>query len=83
MLFRSILHAHIQAQALQFLDQHAEALGDAGLGNILALDDGLVGLDTTGDVVGLDGQDLLQGCLLYTSLPCRALVTSAVVFSHC
>ena len=27
----------------------------------MALDDGLVGPDTAGDIVGLDGQDLLQG----------------------
>ena len=32
-----------------------------GCGMWLALDDGLVGLDTAHDVVGLDGQDLLQG----------------------
>ena len=32
-----------------------------GLRDRLALDDGLVGLDTAHDVVGLDGQDLLQG----------------------
>ena len=32
----------LQAQALQFLDQHVERLGHAGLGRILALDDRLV-----------------------------------------
>ena len=51
----------IQAQGLELLDQHLEGLGHAGLGHVVALDDGLVGADTAGDVVGLDGEDLLEG----------------------
>ena len=50
-----------RAQGLQLLDEHLEGLGDAGLGHVVALDDGLVGLDAAGDVVRLDGEDLLQG----------------------
>src|SRR6266566_8933586 len=49
-----------ERQALQLLDQHPEALGDAGLERVVALDDRLVGLDAADDVVRLDGQDLLE-----------------------
>src|SRR4051794_36437472 len=34
----------VQAEGLHLLDEHLEALGDAGLGDVLALDDGLVDL---------------------------------------
>src|SRR5258707_10633059 len=40
-----------QGQSLQLLDQHPEGLGDAGFEGVLALDDGLVGLDAADDVV--------------------------------
>ena len=64
-----ILHTHIQAQALQLFHEHAERLRDARLRNRLTFDNRFIGLDTAHHVVGLDGQDLLQGvgCLLYTS----------------
>ena len=38
-----IQHLDVQAQGLQFLDQNLEGLGHAGLGYVVALDDGLVG----------------------------------------
>src|SRR6266540_1426646 len=47
-------------EPLQLLDQHAERLRDAGLERVIALDDRFVRLDAADDVVGLDGQDLLQ-----------------------
>src|SRR6056297_2769960 len=50
----------VQAQGLHLLDEHLEALGDAGLGDVLALDDGLVDLHAAEHVVGLDGEQLLQ-----------------------
>ena len=56
-----VLDHDVQTQRLQFLEHDAEGLGDARLRDGLALDDGLVGLDTALDVIGLDGQDLLQG----------------------
>ena len=56
-----VQHLDVQAQGLQLLHQHLEGLGHAGLGHVVALDDGLVGPDTAGDVVGLHRQDLLQG----------------------
>src|SRR3954470_11140021 len=37
-------HLDVEAQRLHLLDQHLERLGDAGLGDVLALDDGLVDL---------------------------------------
>src|SRR5258708_5958015 len=49
-----------EREPFQLLDQHAERLRDAGLECVVALDDLLVGLDAADDVVGLDGQDLLQ-----------------------
>src|SRR6478735_5622298 len=51
----------VQAQGLHLLDEHLEGLGDAGLGDVLALDDGLVDLHAAGHVVGLDRQQLLEG----------------------
>ena len=60
-------HADIECQGLQFLNQNLEGLRHAGLGDVLALGDGLVGLDAADDIVGLDRQDLLQGMLMYGS----------------
>src|SRR5688572_6632844 len=51
---------HVQAERLQLLEQHLERLRDARLGDVLALDDRLVDLDAAQDVVGLDGEQLLQ-----------------------
>src|SRR3954447_26160278 len=53
-------HLDVEAQRLHLLDQHLERLGDAGLGDVLALDDGLVDLHAAEHVVGLDRQELLQ-----------------------
>ena len=53
-------HADVQAQRLHLLDEHLEALGDARLGDVLALDDRLVHLHAAEHVVGLDGEDLLE-----------------------
>src|SRR5256885_8943626 len=49
-----------ERKPFQLLDQHAERLRDAGLERVVALDDRLVRLDASDDVVRLDGQDLLQ-----------------------
>src|SRR5579862_9040235 len=40
-----------EREPLQLLHQHPEALRDAGLERVVALDDRLVGLDTADDVV--------------------------------
>ena len=50
----------VQAQRLHLLHEHLEGLGDAGLLDVLALDDRLVHLDAAEDVVGLDREQLLQ-----------------------
>src|SRR6478736_3946924 len=50
----------VEAQGLHLLDEDLEALRDARLGDVLALDDGLVDLDPAEDVVGLDREDLLE-----------------------
>src|SRR5690606_13562543 len=50
----------VEAQGLHLLDEHLEALRDAGLGDVLALDDRLVDLDPAEHVVGLDREQLLQ-----------------------
>src|SRR3712207_9378336 len=53
-------HLDVEAQRLQLLEQHLERLRDARLRDVLALDDRLVDLDAAQDVVGLDGEQLLQ-----------------------
>ena len=45
---------------LHLLQQHLERLRDRRLGDVLALDDRLVGLDAADRVVGLDREHLLQ-----------------------
>src|SRR5581483_7447732 len=51
----------VETQRLHLLDENLERLRDTRVGDVLALDDGLVDLHTAGDVIGLDGQELLQG----------------------
>src|SRR4051794_14458720 len=53
-------HLDVEAQRLHLLDEHLERLGNARLGDVLALDDRLVDLHATEHVVGLDGEQLLQ-----------------------
>src|SRR5690349_1069314 len=60
LLARLVHDADVEAERLHLLDEHLEALGDAGLGDVLALDDGLVDLHPAEHVVGLDGEDLLE-----------------------
>ena len=50
----------VEAERAHFLDEHVEALGNAGLEGVVAADDRLVDLGAAGDVVRLDGQHLLQ-----------------------
>src|SRR5581483_4863373 len=51
---------HVQAQALDLLEQDLEGLGDGRLRDVLRLDDRLVGLDAADGGVGLHGQHLLE-----------------------
>src|SRR4028118_957851 len=44
-------HLDVEAERLHLLDQHLERLGDAWLGDVLALDDGFVDLDAAKHVV--------------------------------
>jgi hypothetical protein len=48
-------------EGLQFLHEHVEGLGNTGIRQVLALHDGLVDLGASRDVVGLHGEDLLEG----------------------
>ena len=50
----------VERQRLHLLQQDLEGLGDRRLGDVLALDDRLVGLHAPDGVVGLDGEHLLQ-----------------------
>ena len=50
----------VQAERLELLDEHVEALGQARLERVLALDDGFVHARAAHDVVALDGEELLQ-----------------------
>src|SRR5690606_15689636 len=54
-------HLHVETQRLELLEQHLERFRNTRLGDVLALDDGLVDLHTADHVVGLDRQQLLQG----------------------
>src|SRR6188474_755338 len=56
-----LLELDVEAQALQFLDQHVERLGNAGLGRVLALDDRFVDPRPPRYVVRLDGEQFLKG----------------------
>ena len=61
----------VQAQRTHFLDKDLERFGHFRSRNALALDDRLVGLDTTGGIVGVDREDLLQdvGCAIRIERP--------------
>src|SRR5262249_518888 len=62
LLVRLRLHQlDVQPERPHFLDEHVEALGDAGFESIVAAHDRLVDLGAAGNVVRLDGQHLLQG----------------------
>src|SRR3954470_5749146 len=50
----------VERQRLHLLEQDLEGLGDRRLGDVLALDDRLVGLHAPDRVVGLDREHLLQ-----------------------
>ena len=50
----------VERQRLHLLEQDLEGLGDARLGDVLALDDRLVGLHAPDGVVGLDREHLLE-----------------------
>src|SRR3989338_6278513 len=55
------LGADVQTQTLQLLHQHVEGLRGARLQGVLALDDGFVDPRPALHVIGLDGQQLLEG----------------------
>ena len=50
----------VERERLHLLEEHLERLGDARLGDVLALDDRLVGLHAADGVVGLDREHLLE-----------------------
>jgi hypothetical protein len=50
---------YVQAQRLHFLHKYLEGLRDAGLRNVLTLNNGFIHLYTTDNVVRLDGQEFL------------------------
>src|SRR5258706_5493688 len=50
----------VEAEALQFAYQYVEGLRQSGLGRGLSLDESFVDFGAAVDVVGLDGQELLE-----------------------
>src|SRR5687768_1330214 len=60
LLFVLVQDLHRQAERLELLDEHLERLGHARRLDLLALDDRLVGLHATHDVVGLHREELLE-----------------------
>src|SRR5262245_51015038 len=55
-----LLQLHVEPEPADLVGEHVEAGGRAGLQRVLALDHGLVDLGAALDVVGLDGEQLLQ-----------------------
>ena len=55
-----IENSYVKAETLKLSYHYLEGLRNAGLRNGLALNDSLVGLLTSHQVIGLDGQDLLK-----------------------
>ena len=53
-------HLDIETERLKLLDEHVEALGQAGLQRVLTLDDGLIDPGPAHHIVRLDGQELLE-----------------------
>src|SRR5450432_1287950 len=56
----SLEQLHIEAERLQLANEHVERFGKARIRRHLALDDRFVDLRASFDVVGLDGQKLLE-----------------------
>ena len=60
-LFRPRLHQfHVEAERPHLLDEDVEELRDARLESVVAAHDGLIDLGAAGNVIGFDGQHLLQ-----------------------
>ena len=66
-------NADVKAERLKLLNKHLECLGNAGSGDILTLNDRLVSLTASVDVVRLDGQDLLKCICCTVCLECPNL----------
>src|SRR3990170_3119573 len=60
LLFVLVQDLDRQPERLELLDEHLERLRHAGRLDLLALDDRLVGLHATHDVVRLHGEELLE-----------------------
>src|SRR6187431_910306 len=73
LLFVLVQDLHRQSERLELLDEHLERLGHAGRLDLLALDDRLVGLHATHDVVGLHGEELLEDVRGAVRLECPYL----------
>src|SRR5690606_35044181 len=56
-----VFQLDVDAQGADLLHQYVEGLRHAGLHAVIAVDDILVHLGTTVDVIGLDGEHLLEG----------------------
>lgn len=55
-----VVETQVQTQAPQFVYKYVEGFRYAGTGDIVSLDDGLVGLGTSDDVVRLEGEQFLE-----------------------
>lgn len=72
-------HTHIGTRCLQLSRQNLEGFRYAYLRSILPLDNDLVGLDTTHDVVRLEGQNFLRRVGHVVSLECPDLHLSEML----
>ncbi len=60
-MFVFVENLDIHAQALQLLNKHFKRLRHARFGDVLALDNGLIGLHPTHYIVRFNGEQFLQG----------------------
>ncbi len=61
LLFELVKYSHIHTQTLQFLNEYFEGLRHAGLRDVLALDNCLIGLNSPDHVVRLNRKQFLEG----------------------
>lgn len=55
-----LVEGDAETETAELVKEDIERFGDAGGGHGIAFDNGFVSFGTTGDIVGLDGEDFLE-----------------------
>ena len=55
-----LVEGDAETETAELVKEDIERFGDAGGGHGIAFDNGFVSFGTTGDIVGLDGEDFLK-----------------------